>query len=173
MTLRLGLAFILGAWLAGTLFMWLVAMKNFETATAILTEDRPELASVTPHDLRAALRYQASEVNRLFFAGWGWAQVALGALATFSSWRRGLGRIIPAICVGCWVVTLVLQLYIVPETILVGRQIDFAELPQAEARFWTLHHAYTGLDMAKFLSLITASSLLLVRAARSSAAGSR
>ena len=49
-----------------------------------------------------------------------------------------------------------LQLYVVPETIRLGRQIDFQsrQTETAEqAAFWRLHHAYTGLDMLKFLTI--------------------
>lgn len=163
MKMRTALALALGAWIAGTLFMWLVAMKNFETAAAILTEGRAEFQVITPEDLRAALRYQASEVNRLFFSGWGWVQVGLGALAALLAWRGRYGKAIPALTLGCWVVALFLQLYVVPETIVTGRQIDFAKLPEVEARFWTLHHLYTGFDMAKFVGLLASAGLLLKR----------
>jgi hypothetical protein len=51
-------------------------------------------------------------------------------------------------------ITVFLQLYVVPETVRLGRLLDFVprEPPPPEAApFWRLHHTYTGLDMLKFL----------------------
>jgi hypothetical protein len=50
-------------------------------------------------------------------------------------------------------ITVALAVYVVPETVRLGRLMDFAadgSLPQVEGMFWKLHHAYTGVDMLKF-----------------------
>jgi hypothetical protein len=52
------------------------------------------------------------------------------------------------------VIVVVLQGYVVPETIRLGRLLDFVPrepAPPEAAPFWRLHHTYTGLDMLKFL----------------------
>ena len=57
-----------------------------------------------------------------------------------------------------------LQFYVVPETIRLGRLMDFVprEPPPPEAApFWRLHGAYTALDMLKFLLGLAAGILLL------------
>ena len=67
-------------------------------------------------------------------------------------------------------ITVVLQLYVVPETIRLGRLLDFVPReppPPEEAPFWRLHHTYTALDMLKFvLGLGVAATLALGRGTR-------
>ena len=51
-------------------------------------------------------------------------------------------------------ITVFLQLYVVPETVRLGRLLDFVPReppPPEDAPFWRLHHTYTGLDMLKFV----------------------
>ena len=165
----LPLVFLLGVWCGATVFMWQVAIQNFTVANALAASENPgfraAVEGLSPENARAAARYQASEVNRLFFNGWGWAQLALGAPAVFFAWR--LRRRLVLAAVGAMAaLALFLQLYAVPETIRLGRLLDFAqEGEQAAARemFWTLHHAYTGLDMTKFALGIAAVVLVFVR----------
>jgi len=165
MRTQLLLTATLGAWLAGTLFMWMTAIKNFETVDVILTAPPPALKSMTAElaaaDLREVMRYQASEVNRLFFAGWGATQVLLGLVALLLGWKSSGGRMVTGCVVGAVVIAGVLQTVAVPETIRLGRIIDFGGGSLAEtAAFWRYHHTYTGLDMTKVILLIVATGLL-------------
>ncbi len=158
---QLLLTAILGAWLAGTVFMWMTAIKNFETVDVILASPPQAFDALTsefaPEDLREAMRYQASEVNRLFFAGWGTVQMLLGLGALVLAWKGRGDRILLGCIVGAVVIAGVLQAVAVPETIRLGRIIDFgAGSPAETAAFWRYHHTYTGLDMTKFVLLIVA-----------------
>ena len=61
-------------------------------------------------------------------------------------------------------ICLALQFYVVPETIRLGRIIDFLPrepAPPEAAPFWRLHHTYTGLDMLKFLLGLATMGVLL------------
>jgi hypothetical protein len=155
---RLTLLFLLGAWMGATVFMWMVATQNFAVVEQILAGP-PEgfaaaVSSLSPEDLRLALRYQASEVNRLFFEGWGMLQPPLAVLVMLLAWRSGSSRLIVALIALMLLVTVFLQLYVAPETVRLGRLLDFVprEPPPPEAApFWRLHHTYTGLDMLKFV----------------------
>ncbi len=158
----------IGLWLAGTLFMWQVAMKNFAVVESILAEPPAGLAeSVAPlaaEQLRPALRYQASEVNRLFFAGWGWTQVPLALVALTLSWLTFLSKGPRAMAVIALLIALFLSLHVVPETIRLGELIDFDRSGgPVEDTFWTYHHLYTGFDMLKFLLLLGLAGLLVRR----------
>lgn len=158
MNRRTALALTIGGWLAGTLFMWFVATQNFATVDRILAAPPEQFQSMTADlddaDTREVLRYEASELNRLYFDRWGYAQVLLALIAVALSWTGGR-RLRAGILVAA-VITVGLQFYVVPETIRIGRRIDFQprepETP-LQAEFWRLHHAYTGLDMLKFLTL--------------------
>ena len=156
MNRRTGLALTLGAWAAGTLFMWFVATQNFATVDRILAAPPPAFQSMTA-SLDAAqahevLRYEASELNRLYFDRWGYAQVLLSLIAVALAWKGG--RRLRAGVLVATVIAVGLQFYVVPETIRIGRSIDFqprqTESPR-QAEFWRLHNTYTGLDMLKFL----------------------
>ena len=165
----LALVFLLGVWCGATVFMWQVAIRSFTVANALAASDDPGFRAVVEglpaENLRAAVRYQASEVNRLFFNGWGWTQILLAAPAVFSAWRLRNRLALAAVGVMA-ALTLFLQLYVVPETIRLGRAIDFAregEMVAASEMFWTLHHTYTGLDMTKFVLGIAAAAIVLAR----------
>ncbi len=165
----LPLVFLLGVWCGATVFMWQTAIQNFTVANALTQSDntgfRAAVEGLSAENLRAAVRYQASEVNRLFFNGWGWAQIPIAALSVFSAWRLR-NRFALATVGVMTVLTLFLQLYVVPETIRLGRLIDFVrdgEPAAASEMFWTLHHTYTGLDMAKFVLGIVVVVTVLVR----------
>ena len=70
------LLFLLGIWCGDSVFMWQTAIQNFGIANG-LTESHNAgylnaVSALSAENLRLAVRYQASEVNRLFFNGWGW-----------------------------------------------------------------------------------------------------
>lgn len=151
------LCFLLGAWCAATLFMWQTAIRSFAVAERVQHSEEAGLQAavdgLSDESLRRVLRYQASEVNRLFFRGWGWVQLPIAVAVCFLAWRSPGGRFVAYATGLMLAITVVLTAYAVPETIRLGRLMDFAgqdELPEVRSMFWTLHHSYTGLDMLKF-----------------------
>ncbi len=161
------LVFLLGIWCGATPFMWQVAIQNFTVANGLAESDNARFKTVVSElsadDLRSAVRYQASEVNRLFFYGWGWAQLPIALLAVWLTWKLGDKFILIAISI-MTALTVFLQAYVVPETIRLGRLIDFisdGELAAETDMFWILHHTYTGLDMSKFVVGLVAVFMLV------------
>ena len=79
-------AFLLGAWLLGTLFMIFVATQNFETVDRVMKSPPPEaykmILALGNDSARQLLRYTAGEENRFFFENWELAQLVLGVLLT-------------------------------------------------------------------------------------------
>lgn len=169
---------LLGAWIGCTLFMWQVAIQNFAVAESVAAADseglRQAVGALETEGLRAALRYQASEVNRLFFAGWGWIQLPLGTAILMIACFADSGRSVQALAAIMTAIALGLAVYVVPETVRLGRLIDFAPataLPQARNAFWTFHHAYTAADSLKLvLGLVAVGLVWRGRRARESAA---
>lgn len=171
MTSRSALLFVLGLWLGATVFMWLAATQNFAVVEAVRASDNAGFSAaasdLSPENLRLVLRYQASEVNRLFFNGWGLAQLPIAVVAIVLAWRAKLSRVPLVLIAAMVLIVVVLQGYVVPETVRLGRLLDFVPrepAPPEAAPFWRLHHIYTGLDMLKFL-LGLAAAWLTVRAA--------
>ena len=151
-------SFVVGAWLGATIFMWSVATQNFHIVDRLLASPTPALqahiAALSPGEARLLMRYQASEVNRLFFDRWGWAQILLGSIFLWLVLRSSADRHLRAVAVLMLLIAVALQLGVVPETIRLGRVLDFAVRnppPPETALFWRLHAAYTTLDMVKFL----------------------
>lgn len=164
---------ILGAWIAGSICMSVVATENFYTIDRLLSlranstfaaaVDR--LGAVEARDL---LRYLSSELNRLYFQLWNGAQIVLGALALWllsGSTARPVGRgKIAKRGIGAMLAIVVLMLvYLTPQIVTLGRSLDFVPrdpAPPGMSRFWILHAAYTSLEMIKLvLSVIVAAAL--------------
>ena len=78
--------FCMAVWLAGTVFIAVVATQNFYTIDRMLT-DSPngvfrhavDAMTETP-TVRELLRYLSSELNRLYFQYWNLVQLPLGIL---------------------------------------------------------------------------------------------
>lgn len=167
MNRRTALAFVLGGWAVGTLFMWVVATQNFSVVDRILSAPPTAIDSMAAPleegHLREVLRYEASELNRLYFGRWGLVQLPIALAAIALAWSGGRRLLIATLLLA--VIACGLEFYVVPETIHIGRQIDFQPREPStplQDQFWRLHHTYTGVDMLKFLTLMGC-SIALVR----------
>ena len=164
---------ILGAWIAGSICMSVVATENFYTIDRLLASsvnaafgaavDR--LGAVEARDL---LRYLSSELNRLYFQLWNGAQLVLGVLALWliaGSAKKVKWGIIAMLA------TVVLMLvYLTPQIVTQGRSLDFVPrdpAPPGMSRFWILHAAYTSLEMLKLVvGVVVATTLARQRSER-------
>jgi len=79
-------AFLLGAWLLGSVFAALVAVRSFALADRILASPPKELAGgvrqLGSEIARQLLRFQAAELNRTMFGQWQLVQLLLAAVLT-------------------------------------------------------------------------------------------
>src|SRR5229473_8285647 len=83
---------LLGAWIAGSLFMILVATQNFRSVELLLASPAGAAAQIDRmghEEARAFLRYQVSEQNRWYFETWEKIQLALGLALLAALWRQG------------------------------------------------------------------------------------
>lgn len=153
-TIRLSL---MGAWLMGTAFLWVVATENFRRVDAVLSGSNKEfhqkLEPLPAGEARLALRFLASELNRFYFTAWGWSQLVLGGVILVLSWRLAADRFDLGLLGAMWVVAAILTIWVTPSLTEIGRQIDFIPRspppPQMET-FWRHHLAYTSTDLVKF-----------------------
>ncbi len=150
---------ILSAWLAMTVCMWFAASGSFRTVARVLERSNPQFAdaakSMSADQTRVVLRYLTSEINRTYFRAYGWAQLALGGLLLVLLARTPRNTRDLAIVGAMLALAAVLTLYITPEIVALGREIDFVSrdpAPPEMARFRALHGAFTGLDGAKLLA---------------------
>lgn len=65
---------LMGAWLMGTVFLWVVATENFRRVDAVLSGPNKEfhqrLEPLPAGEARLALRFLASELNRIVSTPW-------------------------------------------------------------------------------------------------------
>lgn len=167
---------VLGAWLMGSLMLFVVAPTNFRLIDELLATSRNEafhalLERVGAASGRELLRYLASELNRTFFLRWNVTQVALGALVLWllprparDRWSLGLTLAATSIAAGLLGV-------FGPLITSLGRSLDFVPRtppPPGLARFQLLHVGYTALELVKVGCL----AALIHRLARGEPAGS-
>ena len=151
---------VLGAWIGITVAMWFAATGSFRTVDRVLETANARSGEgaqpVSPDQTRLTLRYLASEINRTYFRAYGCAQLVLGT-ALFVLILRQTPRDAASLALagGMLALAAALTLYLTPEIVAVGRQLDFVPrnpVPPGMARFRALHAAFTALDGAKLLS---------------------
>jgi hypothetical protein len=162
--------FLLGVWLAGSCFMAVVATQNFRSVDRLLDLPAPVAAQeikVMGRSLaRMFLRYQVSEQNRWYFETWESLQIGLGLifflLLLFGSTESKFSLTLALLML---LMVVCQRAFLTPTMTFFGRAIDFVPetTPSTErTRFWVLHTAYTGLELAKCgLGLILTGKLLL------------
>lgn len=151
--------FAMGAWLAGTLIVSVIAAENFYTIDRLLAgSPNAGFASAVSRlgepQTRELLRYLSSELNRLYFQVWNVSQLVIGGLVL---WLVASNRsaVRPR-----WGVTAMLALvammtlWLTPQIVSVGRSLDFVPRnppPSALGRFWVLHGTYTLVESGKLV----------------------
>jgi hypothetical protein len=151
---------ILSAWLVATPFMWYAATQSFATVDRILRTADPQFVEATKGmargQTRVVLRHVASEINRVYFRGYGLVQVVFGGVLLLLLWRETprdpLGLGIACTMLG---LVLILTLVLTPMIVSLGRSLDFVPRnppPPHKPPVWALHGAFTGLDGVKFLA---------------------
>lgn len=151
MKIRYFACWLLGAWIAGSLFMILVATQNFWSVDRLLAAPAGAGASIEQmgrKEARTFLRYQVSEQNRWYFETWETIQLALGALLLVVGLR--VRKFCGIIATAMFALLLLERFYLTPEIVRLGRLIDFT--PQASPdreMFWRFHGAYSGAELTK------------------------
>jgi hypothetical protein len=177
----------MGAWLAGTVCMSVVATENFYTIDRLLagspnTAFHAAVQQLGQPQARDLLRFLSSELNRLYFQLWNVAQLAIGAgvlwsIAPFrlrgpSAERDGVAQAdVPAArgVVAMLAVVVLMLVWLTPAIVSLGRSLDFVPrdpAPPGMQRFWILHAAYTSLEMIKLLIGVWITYRLCVRSVR-------
>ena len=155
---------LIGAWVMGTIFMAVVATQNFYVIDRLLgtglVEGFNNVIVSLGHDVaREFMRYVSSELNRLFFVGWGIVQTAMGALLLWLVWRSDSRRVRLG-ALAMFLLAVILTAGLTPPIVSVGRALDFVPRdprPPELTTFGLIHAAYTLVDFAKLgLSLCVA-----------------
>jgi hypothetical protein len=148
-----------GAWLAGTAIVSVVAAENFYTIDRLLAaSSNPAFVSSTTQlghpQTRELLRYLSSELNRLYFRIWNVTQAVIGLGVLWLIWHEPSARKARWGVVGMLGLVALMIVWLTPEIVSVGRSLDFVSRdppPPASQRFWILHGAYTSLEGLKLV----------------------
>jgi len=154
--------------------MYVIATHNLESADRVLGSPPPAAAkildSLGADSARLLLRYQASELNRVYFEYWGVAQLIIGGavfgMLLFAT-REGKWPVLIALVM--LAVVAVMRFILTPDLVNFGRQLDFVtkEAGTAEyARFWGVHRAYAIAELVKIGLGLALLGLLLFRVQR-------
>jgi len=153
MNIRSFTCWLLGAWIAGSLFMIMVATQNFRSVDRLLAAPAGATSRIEQmgHDeTRTFLRYHVSEQNRWYFETWEEVQLALAAALVAGAFRER--KILRLVAAAMLALLLLERLYLTPEIVRLGRMIDF--VPQAASSperdlFWKFHNAYSVVELTK------------------------
>lgn len=161
---------LLGAWIAGSLFMYAVATQNFRSVERTIERDEPGSREAIhllggPEMTRVFLRHHVGEQNRFYFVAWEHAQLVLGLalllLLVFASHQRK--RVI-AICALMLLLVAVMRFSVTPSIIALGRELDFLPAGQDSVirnQFKAWHSAYAALEVAKLVLGVAVSAMLV------------
>jgi len=156
MKIRNFACWLLGAWMAGSLFMIMVATQNFASVDRLLAAPAaagPRIEQMGRTEARTFLRYQVSEQNRFYFETWEKIQLAMGVVLLAALWTNLPDRRIFVIVAAAMFTLLLLErFYLTPEIVRIGRLIDF--VPQAVSSperdtFWKFHNNYSAAELLK------------------------
>ncbi|HKW96687.1 MAG TPA: hypothetical protein VJN43_03090 [Bryobacteraceae bacterium] len=161
-------ALLIGAWLAGSVFMDLVATQNFRSVDRLLSAPSPQatqrIQTLGGHDgARVFLRYLVSEQNRTYFVAWERTQIPLGIVLflvlLFGMTPNRFSWLLALVMIG---IVLLMHFFLTPEIISLGRAMDFAPPGTGgHARFWTFHGLYSASELVKLaLGVVLAYRLL-------------
>ncbi|MGH9354031.1 MAG: hypothetical protein ACRD2G_18030 [Terriglobia bacterium] len=145
---------LISAWVTWTLLMWSAATHSFRTVERVLAKPEPRFARMIEalSAPRAVLRFFASQVNAGNFKAYGRGQVALGVALLLI-----VGLLLPRDHLSEALIAIMLALVLILVTSIAPRINDLRTALELDpssprpARFWRLHRAYTGLDVAKLL----------------------
>lgn len=160
------LLWLLGGWLFLAAVTGYLAGTNF----AILKPEKLDRAAhfygEDPEKSEMALRYAASELNRVYFARFYALQMGIAIVALLLYAASGRPGKKPLAALGAAaVISAVLLFWLTPEIIEMGRKIDDVPreplTPDREA-FNVLHHLAVGLDVSK-MALILGAAVPLLR----------
>jgi hypothetical protein len=164
-------AFLVGAWLAGSLFMDVTAIVNFHAVERFLADPgipAAQLIHGAGHEnVRVLLRRAAGEANGWLFEQWEWIQLVTGlALLLVFIFGNRPPKVPIALCLLMMILVLVERFALTPNIVRLGRIIDFlpnnTQSPD-RAQFSAYHGAYAILEIVKVLIGFAIAGILIIR----------
>jgi hypothetical protein len=165
---------ILGLWMGGGLVLAWFGARSFQTVDRLMNQSNPGFALQTkplgPTVTRTMLRYAVAEQNRWLFQSWEDMQIVIGVFffgyLLFGSMEGKITLLLALLMV---VLVAVQRIGLSPALSALGGSLDYLS-PETRAieraKFWMLHGAYIGMELAK-LGLGIIVCVLVLRPSRS------
>jgi hypothetical protein len=163
-------SFILGAWVAGSLFMIFISIQNGRSANALLLSPLPEAAKIMDDagKDRAALllRHAAAEETRSASFSWEKVQISLAIALGGFLFLGTQKRLFPLVLCGAMFVLVLFQHFgISTELAYLGRETDFPPgdtLIGPQKRMIALEEVYYAAEAIKLVAAGILASFLFV-----------
>ena len=166
------LYFILGAWIAGSILVGWQAGYNFSGYEDLFARN-PKLAAHAGFELdddlakkTSLLWVYSSELNRVLFESWNRVQLVLGSLALLLSLGARQGWIVFFALLLSLCLVAFSHFFLEWRIVELGRQLDFTPRvppPSELESFKSLHRLYFTTEMIRFIMLVAAALLVLIR----------
>ena len=153
-------AFLLGAWILGSLFMIFVATQNFASVDRVLAgpQSQQTVRTLGVAPARALLRDMAGQENQLFFVNWERAELVLGVLLA-AVLLLGAGSRAQAGLSGALLILVTIQHFgVTPEMLSLSQHLDNAATAD---QFGKLHAIYGIMEVVKLIGAVFLAVLLL------------
>ena len=166
--------FLLGAWVAGSIFMAVVSILSLRAPELVMAVPHPSMQKmaqqVGQENMTLLLRHAASEQSRFLLKKWEQVQIPIGlalAACLFFGTQR---RIFPLLLCGIMLMMAAFQLGVTTELAYRGRETDFPPGNTAigpTTRYLLLQQVYVGSEIMKYIAAaILASFLFIFRTGR-------
>jgi hypothetical protein len=162
---------ILGIWLGGGLIMAWYGARSFQVPDRILNQANPGFALQTKPlghaTTRAVLRHEVAEENRWLFQCWENMQIGVGVfLFSYLLFGTMEGKFTLLLALLMLVLVAVQRIGVSPSLGVLGGSLDYLPpdtVAGERAKFWMLHSAYVGMELAKLGLGIIVCTLVLRR----------
>jgi hypothetical protein len=151
-------AFLLGAWLGGSILTDVAVTQNFKTIDTFLQTPgniaaSAELNRIGRDQERLLLRRNAGEENTWIFLNWERVEIAIGGVLFLVLLFGGRPqRLLLALCLAMTAVVAGQHFFLLAPIADIGRRVDYLPASDPESvKFWRLHGVYAGLEIAKIL----------------------
>lgn len=150
--------FILGAWIAGCIFMAFVSLQNLRAPSLVMTVPLPPVAAMTKQlgweQMSALLRHASAEQTRHDSRLWIQAQLFVGVVLGVCLMLATQKRVAPLALCGVMLILVLFQLRLNPELTYQGRETDFppgSTAVGAVTRYLALQQVHFAVEIVKLL----------------------
>ena len=166
--------FLLGAWIAGSLFMAAISILTLRAPNIVMMVPHPAVDRIT-HQLgweetSTFLRHAASEQSRFILKRWEFAELGIGVALALTLFLGTQRRFLPLLLCAIMLAMVLFQLRTNTELAYRGKETDFPPGSTAlgpTTRYLLLQQIYIGAEIMKYIAAaILASYLFIFRTSR-------